>query len=120
MLAGAVGVMAVYLLVCVYGGMMPRCPFKWVTGFDCPGCGSQRALRALLQCHPMEAWSYNLILPPVVAYLLLILTLPLCKGERAARIHARLTSAPAIWTLLGVVILWWIVRNLPFWRDFNF
>ena len=99
---------------------MPRCPVKWVTGFDCPGCGSQRALRALLQGHPMEAWSYNLILPPVVAYLLLILTLPLCKGERAARIHAQLTSAPAIWTLLSVVILWWIVRNLPFWRDFNF
>jgi hypothetical protein len=30
------------------GHLLP-CPFKYVTGIDCPGCGFQRALLALLQ-----------------------------------------------------------------------
>ncbi|RNL90648.1 DUF2752 domain-containing protein [Sinomicrobium pectinilyticum] len=25
------------------------CPFKWLTGIDCPGCGFQRSFMALLQ-----------------------------------------------------------------------
>lgn len=26
----------------------PKCMFRVLTGYDCPGCGSQRALHALL------------------------------------------------------------------------
>lgn len=115
MLGGAVAALVTYGAFCHLSGSMPRCPFKWVTGFDCPGCGSQRALRALLAGHPMEAWLHNLALPPVLLYLLTILVLPLCKGKRADRIYSILTSAAAIWILSAVVILWWILRNLPFW-----
>lgn len=31
------------------------CPFKYVTGFDCPGCGFQRACIALLQGNLQES-----------------------------------------------------------------
>lgn len=115
MLAGAVAALVAYVIFCVYGGAMPRCPFKWVTGLDCPGCGSQRALRALLSGHPLEAWGYNLILPPVMVYLAAILLLPLFKGRAASRAYTALTSATAIWTLLAVVVAWWIIRNIPVW-----
>ena len=91
---------------------MPRCPFKWITGFDCPGCGSQRAIRALIAGHPLEAWSYNLILPPMLAYLAAILVLPLIKGGIPRKIYERLTSPGVISAIAAVVILWWIVRNL--------
>lgn len=91
---------------------MPRCLLKWATGFDCPGCGSQRAVRSLLAGHPWEAWSYNLILPFILLYLLLILTLPLLPGENARRIYRSMTSAAAVWTLLAVTVAWWIVRNI--------
>lgn len=118
--AASVAALAVYILFCEYSGAMPRCPFKWVTGFDCPGCGSQRALRSLLHGHPLEAWGYNLILPPVQAYLMTIVLLPLWRGRRAERIHAALTSPAAIWSLLGVVMAWWVLRNLPFMAGIKF
>ena len=40
-------------------GLMPRCTFKLMTGYDCPGCGFQRALHALLHGRAAEAWGYN-------------------------------------------------------------
>ncbi len=81
--AAAVAALAVYILFCEYSGAMPRCPFKWVTELDCPGCGSQRALHSLLHGHPMDAWGYNLILPPVVIYLMALVLLPLWGDRRA-------------------------------------
>ncbi len=112
MAGGAVLAAVVYGAFCLYGGMMPRCPFKWLTGWDCPGCGSQRAFGALLAGNPVEAWSYNFFLPFVVAYLLLILVLPLSENATARKAHSRLTSATAIWILLALVLSWWVIRNI--------
>lgn len=35
------------------------CPFHWLTGLHCPGCGAQRALHALLHGRVLEAVSAN-------------------------------------------------------------
>ena len=37
----------------------PRCPSKLITGYDCPGCGTQRAFHALLNGNIAEALHYN-------------------------------------------------------------
>lgn len=102
----------VYVFFCLYGGHMPRCPFKWLTGFDCPGCGSQRAVRALMRGELMEAWSYNLLLPFVVLYLAAIIVLPLSGARGARRMYEILTSVTAVSVVLAVFILWWVVRNI--------
>ncbi|MEO8591517.1 MAG: DUF2752 domain-containing protein [Flavobacteriales bacterium] len=39
-------------------GFLP-CPFHWLTGLDCPGCGSQRALHDLLHGRVGEAFGHN-------------------------------------------------------------
>ena len=41
---------------------MPKCPVKLLTGYDCPGCGFQRAFHALLHGNLWEAIHYNLFL----------------------------------------------------------
>lgn len=37
----------------------PKCAFKLITGYDCPGCGAQRAIHALLHGRLSKALSYN-------------------------------------------------------------
>ena len=44
------------------------CPFKALTGIDCPGCGFQRSLMALFQGDFLKSWS---IYPPTIPILLL-------------------------------------------------
>jgi hypothetical protein len=36
--------------------MLP-CPFKYVTGIDCPGCGFQRSVVQLLQGNFAQSWA---------------------------------------------------------------
>lgn len=44
------------------------CPFKAVTGIDCPGCGFQRSLIALFQGDLYKSWSFY---PPTIPIILL-------------------------------------------------
>lgn len=54
----------------------PRCVVKQLTGYDCPGCGSQRAIHALLHGDIVTAWRYNALM-----LLLLPLSLMLAVAE---------------------------------------
>ncbi|WP_410478384.1 DUF2752 domain-containing protein [Pedobacter agri] len=46
------------------------CPFKALTGIDCPGCGFQRSLIALLQGNLANSWHYY---PPTIPLIILFL-----------------------------------------------
>ena len=43
-------------------GLFPRCVFLSMTGYKCPGCGSQRAIHALLHGDVLGAFKYNALL----------------------------------------------------------
>jgi len=47
------------------------CPFKALTGIDCPGCGFQRSFIALMQGDLSKSW---LLYPPTIPLLLLFVT----------------------------------------------
>lgn len=83
----------------------PRCVFKAVTGWDCPGCGTQRAVHALLHGRVAEAWHYNAML---------FVAVPLCIGISAGRGPIwRASRHPVAGIVSGVAfVLWWVVRNL--------
>lgn len=111
--AVAVAMIAVYIWLVGRFGFMPRCPFKWVTGLSCPGCGSQRALMALLGGHPVEAVSYNYILPLAVAYLALLGVHTLFPGNRrVCSLYRRFTSPPALVVVAAVTVVWVVARNI--------
>lgn len=61
----------------------PVCLFKKLTGLDCPGCGSTRALYSLLHGRLVEAADYNLLavlfIPVIVCGMIRVLT---GKGEK--------------------------------------
>jgi hypothetical protein len=93
-------------------GFYPVCYFHAVTGLNCPGCGSLRALHQLLHGHVAEAARLNL---------LLLLSLP-CLGWLAARfVTTRLRGQAMtfvirpvwLWMFLGAAVIFTLLRNLP-------
>jgi hypothetical protein len=93
--------------------LYPPCPFRALTGLHCPGCGTLRALRQLVTGHPGAALGLNpltVLLLPVVAYAWVA-----WAGRSTGRpLLPRLQlPARAVWGLLAVVAVFWLLRNLP-------
>lgn len=92
---------------------MPKCPFKMLTGLDCPGCGFQRAMHALLHGHVAEAIRFNVFLVVAVPYLLALLVANfLCTEHRKAKLLAILESRTAIWIYVVLYVAWMVIRNV--------
>ena len=89
----------------------PRCPFLMLTGLKCPGCGTQRAIHALLHGDVLSALHFNALLPVSIPLLLLYGYAELVR-TRKPRFYNRVNIVTAILAVLVVVIVWWIVRNI--------
>lgn len=93
----------------------PPCPFHKLTGFYCPGCGSLRAVHQIIHGNIIAAFRLNplaMILAPFLMYAFIrqltgtLLTKPLPQP---------FIRPLWIWILLGIIILYWIARNIPLW-----
>lgn len=92
---------------------MPQCIFKLITGWECPGCGSQRAFQALLHGNLREAVEVNMMLPLGVAYLALLGICYLFAHKPLLRaIYKRITSPRALILIATVTVGWTIIRNI--------
>lgn len=92
---------------------MPKCPFKMLTGLDCPGCGFQRATHALLHGQVREAIGYNLFLVYSVPYLLCVAAVGFLPSEQARRQGIRIFHGrTAVCLYLTLYVLWGVVRNI--------
>ena len=94
-------------------GLFPTCPFRALTGFHCPGCGTLRGLHQLLHGHLLEAFSFNplmVLFLPFLGYALLSNAVFSIGGRRLPGV---LLPATGIWLLLAAIILFWILRNVP-------
>ena len=94
--------------------IFPRCPFRLLTGYLCPGCGSQRAIHHLLNLDLPGAWRMNPLLVIALPYLLLGLILkPLSHhSARGAQLLDQLYGYRASVVALVVIVLFWIGRNI--------
>lgn len=78
----AVACVVLYYLDPVKYVFMPKCPFKMLTGLDCPGCGFQRAMHALLHGHVMQAIRFNFSLSS-----LFLTSLPLLSATSSSMVN---------------------------------
>ena len=94
-------------------GLYPPCPFRLLTGLNCPGCGTLRGLHQLLHGHPLAALGLNpllILMLPVMAYIFLSSALVAARGRGLPRV----SPPPAlIRAIFLVVIAFWILRNIP-------
>lgn len=76
-----------------------RCPLHLITGFQCPFCGSQRAIHHLLHLHPIKALAYNPWLAAMGVYAIVY-----------AAGHWR--SNTATLTMIMLTLFWGVARNI--------
>lgn len=106
--------MAVYFLIDpAKSAWMPRCMFHTLTGLDCPGCGSQRMIHALLHGDITAAWHHNAFLLCFLPWLIL-LGLSDTGIVKNQRLRKGLHSPLAVGLICVAIVLWTFLRNSLF------
>lgn len=94
-------------------GVFGPCPFLWITGLLCAGCGAMRAAHALLHGQVAQAIAFNplvtVTVPAIVAGLLND-ALHAIRGRRLAAPRAAAVFGRA---LVVILVSFTIARNLP-------
>ena len=110
--AALAGTALVALVTPEHPGHYPVCPTYALTGLYCPGCGGLRAVHALAHGEFGLALQRN----PLV-----VLGLPFVVWAYLAWLRRRVLDRPATWfpskaltwTLIGGIVLFALLRNLP-------
>ena len=101
-----IGGWVLYTFPPVTSGFYPQCVFKQATGLDCPGCGTTRALHALVHGRVGEAFRFN----PMLFALMIVggfATPSVLRGESPRFLYARWFG----WGSFVVLMGWWVARN---------
>lgn len=90
----------------------PQCPIDRYFHLRCPGCGTTRALAALLRGHLMEALRLN----PLTTFLMplagIYASLCYCRFVQSRSFHRPRVSSSAIYAVLIVAVMFSIARNI--------
>lgn len=108
---GALGFL--YLFNPSTSALYPACPFLALTGCYCPGCGSLRAIHQLTRGHLAAAVGLNpltVLSVPFLGYYLLSRAMLALREAPLRTVYVRPTF---IWALLGVILAYWVLRNIP-------
>jgi hypothetical protein len=111
--AFAIGVTVLRVFDPATSGIFPPCPVRYLTGWNCPGCGSLRAIHQLLHGNVAAAWALNpltTVLLPFLTYGLVSSALCEIRGQGLPQPFLR---AGWIRALGAAIILFGIVRNIP-------
>ncbi|MBG0856077.1 DUF2752 domain-containing protein [Streptomyces spinoverrucosus] len=120
-LAAPVGILAAVAAAFAYVGAVdpnepghyPVCPLLRFTGLYCPGCGGLRSAHAVVHGDLPAALHANAI--AVVGYLLfaVLWTVWVVRAARGRPLRLDLRSVH-LWTAGALLLLFTVVRNLPF------
>ncbi|MDE6048536.1 MAG: DUF2752 domain-containing protein [Paramuribaculum sp.] len=116
-ICGIVGIAAILLLYASFDpahNPFPRCIFLSLSGLKCPGCGSQRALHAIIHGNILQAWHYNAALMVSIPLLALLCFSGIAKN-RFPTLYNRMNGRIVIWNVFFLTIGWWIARNIFDW-----
>jgi Protein of unknown function (DUF2752) len=86
--------------------IFPLCPFRLLTGLNCPGCGALRMIHDVLHGQIAAAINDNVVL---------LVGIPLLAGwVLLRRRHRKLPlTLPAAAAVMVTLVGWTVVRNLP-------
>lgn len=120
MAAAGVGVMTlgaglVWYLDPAKAKFLPACPLYATTGYACPGCGLTRGFHALFHGDFVRALDFNALIPLFVLIFGFFYLSMFLVAVRGRAFPTWSLSLPAIWGLLVLLLVFGIVRNLPYY-----
>jgi hypothetical protein len=109
---GAGALVLVYVRDPNQSGSYGFCPLRALTGWDCPFCGGLRGTHDLLHGDVASALDHNLLLP---LYLVALVAggVALLRGGSPGRSRLTPRGRVALWTLIAVTAVFFVMRNLP-------
>ncbi|OAN40292.1 hypothetical protein A4X20_14295 [Mycolicibacterium iranicum] len=96
------------------GGILPMCPTKSLLGIDCPGCGTLRTIYSLLHGDVMSALRFNALAVMALGFLLVAFAVWTYGRLVDRKIYSWQHHRWAASVTLGVVVVWFVLRILPF------
>lgn len=103
-----------YYRVNIQSPLVMSCVFYDTTGLECPGCGGQRALKALLRGEFIEAFYFNpliyLYLPMLILLSIGVVEVYIIKNEWFVK-RFRMPSWFGLLFIL-VIVSFFIIRNI--------
>lgn len=111
-------VLLLFVLVLVYynynpanNKYFPKCIFLSLTGYKCPGCGSQRAIYELLHFNLVGAFKVNMFLVCSIPLVVLLIVAEFLRKKKP-KFYMKVNSQKFIIGYFLCVIVWWILRNI--------
>ena len=90
----------------------PTCPFRALTGWLCPGCGSQRAIHQVLHGNIAASIKLNPLLLPGFLYALISFITSYFFPSSWPYIRQTYYGLKAGYVSLIVILVFWVVRNI--------
>ncbi|MEU5696138.1 DUF2752 domain-containing protein [Actinosynnema sp. NPDC020468] len=93
------------------GSFLPPCPLYFLTGIQCPACGSTRMVYSLIHGDLAGAWHYNAVMLVVGLPLLAWLWARWFLAARAGRPNPPVSRKVGVPVVVAAVV-WMLARNL--------
>lgn len=93
----------------------PVCPFRAITGFVCPGCGSTRGLHSLVHGDIVGAFEFNPLLILSLPFLLFALVRYTTAAVTGRPPKVNRLDAKYIWMVFVVIMCFWVFRNTRYY-----
>lgn len=94
--------------------LFPKCPFRLLTDYACPGCGSQRAIHSLLHLDIVGAFRHNAFLVITLPYTAVVIVAAMTRLKWNG-FYRRVNNRYAILAFGIGAMVWWVVRNICDW-----
>jgi len=109
----AAGLLGIYFFLDPEQHLFPKCPFLWLSGWKCPGCGSQRAVHHLLHVDLLAALRVNFLFVLAFPYVLFGLVLEYTVwGRKQIAIRRNWYGYRATLVALVAVLAFGVARNV--------
>ena len=91
----------------------PNCPFLWLTGYYCPGCGTLRAYHQLLRGNTDIALGLNPVTVLALPAFVYAIASAWLTGFRGRGLPTPHWTRGMGWGLAMALVVFGVVRNLP-------